>query len=119
MTKPSYEKMMGDEVNLNRCNHSQNLDRTSTLPTRSRPTALFQCSWRGCRRRFTGIVVVVVDAVTIVVFVVVVVGGGGGGGCRRQFTGDNLDVVVVLVVVVVFCGCCCCCDGGGFGVVLL
>ena len=69
MTKPSYEKMMGDEVNLGRCNHSQNLDKTSTLPTRSRPTALFQCSWRECRRQFTGgdLVVVVVDAVTIVV----------------------------------------------------
>ena len=94
MTKPSYEKMMGDEVNLNRCNPSQNLGRTSTLPTRLRPTALFQCSWRGCRRRFTGgdLVVVVVDAVTIVVVVVV----AGGGGCRRQFKGCSGDGVLWL-----------------------
>ena len=69
MTKPSYEKMMGEEVNLNCCNDSQNLDRASTLPTRSRPPALFQCSWRECRRQFTGgdLVVVVVDAVVFVV----------------------------------------------------
>ena len=81
MTKPSYEKMMGDEVNLNCCNDSQNLDKTSTLPTRSRQTALFQCSWRGCRRQFTGghldivvvLVVVVVFGVVVVVMVVVLV----------------------------------------------